>query len=397
MLVGRHIRAMDAHYDNRPRERQRIAHLTPLETALRRVEARVSPVAALVAPYGDLLGATVAHDLMVDALRPSRPTALIDGFAVRAEWTADAGPYAPALLPQTIEIDAGGVLPDDFDAVLPLDAVTWRDGMAEAAVEATAGDGVLMPGTDAAKGEVLRRAGELLRAGDVAAMTALGIAVARIRRPHIRLAVARGRGEAAAQATLAWLRHAVAADGGIPEIIGSAALAVLLAKPAADAIIIVGGTGAGTEDCAVQELAQAGTVEFHGVAISPGESAAFGTASAPVLLVPDRLDGALAAWLLIGRVMLARLRGATTAGNSTLHDVPSYEGPSCELALTAKVASTVGLAEVVLVRRERNGTVPLAAKCFPLASLARADGFIVVPAASEGFAPGTRVAVRPLP
>jgi len=65
--------------------------------------------------------------------------------------------------------------------------------------------------------------------------------------------------------------------------------------------------------------------------------------------------------------------------------------------LIGKVASTVGLTELVLVRRAADGVEPLASKYPPLATLAHADGWIVIPAASEGFPPGARVAVRPLP
>jgi MoeA C-terminal region (domain IV) len=51
----------------------------------------------------------------------------------------------------------------------------------------------------------------------------------------------------------------------------------------------------------------------------------------------------------------------------------------------------------VLVRRVPDGIQPLASKYFPLAALAQADGWIVVPAASEGLPAGTRVRTRSLP
>ena len=51
-----------------------------------------------------------------------------------------------------------------------------------------------------------------------------------------------------------------------------------------------------------------GTVAFHGIAITPGETTALRLVGArPVLLLPGRLDAALAGWLTIGRRMLARL------------------------------------------------------------------------------------------
>ena len=76
------------------------------------------------------------------------------------------------------------------------------------------------------------------------------------------------------------------------------------------AVIAVSGTGSGRRDAAVQTLARLGRVEAHGIAVSPGETAAFGfVGTRAVLLVPGRLDMALALWLLIGRHLIAKLAG----------------------------------------------------------------------------------------
>ena len=65
--------------------------------------------------------------------------------------------------------------------------------------------------------------------------------------------------------------------------------------------------------------------------------------------------------------------------------------------LARKVTSGIGLAEVIPVRRSGNGVEPLATKYLPLSALARADGWILVPAESEGYPAGTSVAVRAWP
>jgi molybdopterin molybdotransferase len=49
------------------------------------------------------------------------------------------------------------------------------------------------------------------------------------------------------------------------------------------------------------------------------------------------------------------------------------------------------------VRRNAEQVEPLAAKYLPLSSLARSDGWILVPADSEGYAAGAPVQVRPWP
>jgi hypothetical protein len=119
-----------------------------------------------------------------------------------------------------------------------------------------------------------------------------------------------------------------------------------------------------------------------------GETAALGFVDGkPVLLLPGRLDAALSVWLTVGRRLLARLAGALNK---------EYE-PVETVTLARKVASTVGLAEVVPVRRSGGQADPLATKYLPLSVIARADGWLLVPADSEGYSAGSTVQVRPWP
>jgi molybdopterin biosynthesis enzyme len=152
------------------------------------------------------------------------------------------------------------------------------------------------------------------------------------------------------------------------------------------ALIAVGGTGSGQRDAAVTTLARFGRVEAHGIALSPGETVAFGfVGERPVLLVPGRLDAALAAWLSVGRYLVAKLAGGS------IKDRPT------PMALKRKVTSTIGLTELIPVSCAGGVAEPLGRGYLSLTMLARSDGWIVVPADSEGFASGTEVAVRPWP
>jgi molybdopterin biosynthesis enzyme len=87
----------------------------------------------------------------------------------------------------------------------------------------------------------------------------------------------------------------------------------------------------------------------------------------------------------VGAPLVARLSGASEA-----------PGPA-EFRLVRKIASQVGLAEVVPVRRAEGGIEPLGSAPLSLAALARADGWVLVPPESEGFAAGASVALRALP
>jgi molybdopterin molybdotransferase len=367
-------------------DRQRIGRLTPLDDVLARMARLVAPVKPCEVRTAAAWGATLAEDIVAGE-RPATALALIDGFAVPADATIDASAYAPALLADAQPIDAGEPMPPGSDAVAPVEAVALRDGVAEVSAPVAPGDGALPPGTDAGPREVVQRAGARLRASDAAAMQALGIGSVMVRRPRLLLRCARAHHDPIAEAIVAWLGRAVTADGGEPQSMGAdTPMQTLLSDTDAEAFVIVGGTGSGRGDHAVKTLSRIGSVEVHGVALSPGETTAFGIADGrPVLLLPGRLDAAIAAWLTVGRGLLTRLRGGRE------------EEAGTTATLARKVASAVGLAELVLVRLTAEGAVPLGARYLPLTAFAHADGWILVPAASEGFPAGATVMVRALP
>jgi len=363
---------------------QRIARLTPLAAVLDLVQSRVAPVAPRRAGLAEALGAVLAQDVQPPQC-PPRPIALRDGYAVASAEIADAGPYAPMPLGLTAcRIDVGGALPSGTDAVAPLDAIALRGSHAEAIAAVAPGDGVLTVGGDAAPVAALRRAGERLRALDLAVITAAGIAEVTIRAPRLVLARASAARTAVLDAAQAILSRCATSAGCI---VGSASsLTQALADQQCDAVIGIGGTGSGRRDDAVRELARRGQVEVHGMAIGPGETAALGfLGERPALLVPGRLDAALSLWLLVGRHLAAKL----AAGGVDEQAMPAR--------LRRKATSTIGITEIIAVSCSGGMAEPLGPGYLSLTALARSDGFIVVPAESEGFAAGAEVAVNPWP
>jgi molybdopterin biosynthesis enzyme len=357
---------------------QRLPALTPIVRVLARVDAVVRPVNPREAAAADAEGRVLAADAAVGKPHPPTAVALHDGWAVRAESIADAGPYTPMPV-APVWVDTGEPMPAGTDAVLPRDAVMLGGGSAEALGPATAGDGVLMAGADAAPDAPLRRAGERLRAVDVAALQAAGIARVSIREPRVRVVAMPGCDTVALA-----ISRAVSAQGA--NVIFVRALERALADEQTDAVITIGGTGEGQSDASVAMLARMGQVDVHGFGIAPGESAALGVAAGhPVLMLPRRLDGALAAFLMVGEPLLARLTGL----DSRERGLP--------VTLTRKIVSTVGIAEVVPVRRVAGGVEPLAAGHWPLQALTRADGYVIIAPESEGLAAGGIAEMRTFP
>ncbi len=120
------------------------------------------------------------------------------------------------------------------------------------------------------------------------------------------------------------------------------------------------------------------------MALQPGRTAAAGRlADTPVVALPGAPDQAFAAFLALAQPVLDRLSDL-----SARRDIV--------LPLTRWIASTVGIAEIALLKLERDAWSPLATGDFSLHTMRLADAWLVIPGGSEGYAAGTPVGAFPL-
>ncbi len=360
---------------------QRIAKFAPLAEACAKIDALAAPVEAREVLLENARGNFLAAPALAPETLPPRAIALRDGWVVRSDAILDAGPYAPVPLSATPPwVEAGDAVPAGMDAILPPDAVVLKARGAEAIANAAPGEGILPAGADAANGLALRRSGERLRYVDLALLRVAGIAKVKIREPRIR--VVRANAHKGENFLTPFLSRLIEASGGVTEGGPMTPLEQSFVDEGADAVFVLGGSGVGRNDRSVLALARIGRVEFHGVALLPGETAAFGMAAKPVLVLPGRFDAALAVFLTLGQRLISRLAGAS-------------EGePEIPVKLARKIASQPGFAEFVALRREDNVAVPLSSGPSTLAALARADGWLLVPPESEGYPAGATVEMR---
>jgi molybdopterin biosynthesis enzyme len=144
-------------------------------------------------------------------------------------------------------------------------------------------------------------------------------------------------------------------------------------------LVTIGGSGVGRTDATIAALAQCGEVVAHGIALQPGRTAAVGgIGKIPVIALSGAPDRALAAWWTLALPVLDRLSGLWPRGRITL-------------PLARKIASSVGVAEIVLLEQIEDVWMPLAVGDLSLESIARADAWLVVSGGLEGFAAGTPV------
>jgi len=362
------------------------AALLPLRDALPLLCGDVAPVApcrlTLAAAQGRIAAAAVAapRDL------PECAAALRDGFAVEAASVGGASPYAPVMLvspPPWIEAGAG--LPAGTDAVLLPEGFEGGAVVADVAVR----EGVRAPGEEIGAGEILIAAGSRIGALQRLGLAAAGLDSVSVRLPRLRILPTRTPVLEPLASLIARLVEdhggmaEIAATGSGPDAIAEA-IAGSVRDGASDAVLVLGGSGFGRTDHSAEALGRAGALRAHGIALRPGETTAIGAVGGrPVLVLPGRPEAALTVFLALGRPLLARLTGAQAV-------------PPRRARLLRKIASPIGLTEVIFVRGQPDGVEPLGGAELPLRRLIEADGVVMVAPEREGHPAGEEIEVWPL-
>ena len=355
------------------------ASLTALDAARGALLNGLEPVSPVELPLSEALRGIAADMPPLHAL-PPHDIASADGFAFRARDLVGASSYSTLpLSADPVWVEAGDTVPKGCDCVLDTDAVDRSGPMAQVLAEAIPGQGVRRAGSDIAEGRFAVTAGRRILPRNLLIARAAGLRTLKVRRPRLRIVNIPGGTLTAdliaegARAAGAEVLRAEAA-GRDPDSIARA-----LESGGCDLLLTVGGSGVGRSDATVMALAQRGEVLAHGVALQPGRTAAVGRiAKTPVVALPGAPDQAFAAWWTLALPALDRLSGRRP--RKTLN-----------LPLARKIASHVGIAEIVLLERREGTWVTLAAGELSLETIARAEAFLAVPGGSEGFAAGAPV------
>jgi molybdopterin biosynthesis enzyme len=335
------------------------ASLTPLETAVAALLRDVKPVSARER-RGDASRAALEMPELISW--PPHDIAATDGWAQRASDLVGASSYTPLPLARSpVWVEAGDQIPDGCDCVIDEDSVDLTGPIAQVLSEAIPGQGIRR------KGGAIADAGRLVDAWRPGNFIAHGLRVAVVSVPGgnitARLA-ANAFGEAGVDVIRAEAASRDAASIGKQIDVGDC-----------DLLIVIGGSGVGRTDASAIALAERGEVIAHGLAIQPGRTVAVGRiGQTPVVVVPGAPDQALAVWWAIVLPVLDLL---AVRQRRTL-----------TLPLARKIASSIGLAEIVLLERSDDAWMPIAIGDLPLETVARADAWLLVPGGSEGYAAG---------
>ena len=280
---------------------------------------------------------------------PTRPMAGIGGLACRALDLMGASGTAPLMMMRPLTpVRPGDDLPDGDDAVIDGSGAQALVGMTLVSVEALPGEGVIAQAGHLAPAGALLRAGQPVGPADLALCAMAGIDRLPVRQVTVDL-----QGDDGPSRRL--LAALLQAEGCR---IGPGGPLRLRITPEA---------GSGTR-----------------LALEGAESASvMSDADGIALDLPDLVDAVLSCWLALIRPAIDHL---------TARQRP--EMPA--LALGRKIASPLGLAQVVLLTREADGWLPRAPGSLSLDIWRQARAFVIIPPQDEGLAQGSPVTPMPL-
>jgi molybdopterin molybdotransferase len=379
----------------------------------RHLEALPAETVDLSAARGRVLASEVVSGVNV----PSFPRAMMDGFAVQAHDTQGASAYNPLplgvigqALPgsgfsgriergQAVRIMTGAPLPEGADSVLPAERVEIQDDRILAQGEVSPGKHVGTIGEDVQRGAALFQPGRALRPQDIGVLSSIGVGeIQVVRRPHVRLVVtgdellpagSKPDGFQISDANSPMLAALVERDGGIAidaGIIPDNRQDILAALQSdADVVLASGGSSVGQEDHVPTLLAEHGELAIHGIAMRPSSPAGMGTLDERlVFLLPGNPVSCLCAYDFFAGRAIRALGGQGKA----------WPYPLVRLPLRRKLVSAIGRVDYARVAIVDEEVEPLAISgASILSSTTRADGFVIVPADSEGYAERSAVDV----
>ena len=408
-----------------------------VEAAIALLDAHLRPLAAELLPLQEGAGRVLADEIVSAVDVPGFNRATMDGYAVVADSTEGASAYNPLPLRvigdafpgrpfqgsvgggEAVRIMTGAPLPAGSNAVLPAEWIgesadsadlkgppyklkgppSNSDLRVNALAAVSPGKHVGVRGEDVVSGTTVLHQGRRLRPQDLGLLSSIGIGQVRVvRRPRVRLIVTGNEilpagssphGHCIADANGPMLKALAERDGAIvifPSLVPDDRQAILQAlHDDADVIVVSGGSSVGAEDIAPDLLREHGELMVHGVAMRPSSPTGFGRLGHRlVFLLPGNPVSCLCGYDFFAGRAIRALGGRPV----------EWPYPATDVILARKISSPIGRLDYVRVKIVDGRAEPLATgSASVLSSTTRADGFVIVPADSEGFPSGADVHV----
>jgi putative molybdopterin biosynthesis protein len=416
---------------------------TPLDEALTRWVRRLDsegvakPISGEKIQVIDSLGRVTSEAVTARISSPFYHSSAMDGYAVRFADTFGASERTPKRLKigeQSVYVDTGDPMPEGFNAVIMIEDVNviksqkspplnppltkggrYRGGNAELQTQndefieiispATPWQHVRVIGEDIVATELILPENHRIRPIDIGAMLAGGHVEVMVRRKPRVVIIPTGteivepgtdlkKGDII-EYNSRILGSLISEWGGesvrfsiVPDKIEELKKAILEVSDEGDLIVVNAGASAGSEDFTARAINELGDVILHGVNIKPGKPVILGWVKGkPVLGIPGYPVSAYITFNLFAKPLIYKWQGLET-------DEPEI----LKTRISRQVASTLGQEEFLRVKVGKVGdnfiATPVSRGAGILMSLVRADGFVRIPAMSEGIGAGTEINIE---
>jgi len=369
----------------------------------------------------DSLGRVTAQAVTADISSPFYHSSAMDGYAVRFADTFGATERNPKRLKTgeaAFYVDTGDPIPDRFNAVIMIEDVNLikakKSGHSSEATAteyieiispATPWQHVRVIGEDIVATELILPENQKIRPVDIGAMIAGGHVDVSVRRKAKVVIIPTGTEIVEPGSDLKKgdiieynsriLSGLVCEWGGepvrfriIPDNLEELKKAILEAYDMGDLIIINAGASAGSEDFTAKAIKDLGEIVLHGVSIKPGKPVILGWVKGkPVLGIPGYPVSAYITFNLFAKPLVYKWQG-----------IEIEEPEILRAKMSRQAASVLGQEEFLRVKVGKVGdnfiATPVTRGAGVLMSLVRADGFVRIPAMSEGLGAGAEVDIE---
>jgi molybdopterin molybdotransferase len=357
------------------------------------------------------VGRVLATSILAPRNVPHYRRSAMDGYAVRSTDILGASPTNPVMLYIQDEVNegiccrmnTGAYVPDAADAVLMEEDTICIGDMIEVRAQVHPGKNIGDIGEDVRQNEIIFYKGHLLRPCDIAVLASLGIKETKVySRPLVAIIptgndlipLEDSREVPPPGKTLdinSLMIGLYASQWGaqpryctiVPED-RELIMKAISENMDADFIVISGGTSVGEKDYVPEVVASMGRKLVHGVGLSPGKPTALGIiGDVPILCMPGYPAAGLVALFAFGKPAIRK------KGN-----IPQIPDITAKARLTGKINSREGYVSYARVILEDNTARPLmTAGAGILSSIAKSNGFVIIPENVEGYEEGNEVDV----
>lgn len=374
----------------------------------------------------DALDRITAKDIFSPENLPAHPRSTMDGFAVCAADTYGSSESMPCYLQITGEvlmgqeangnvtrgnchrIATGGMVPHGADAVVMFEhTVPVDDTMIEIVKSVGSGANIIQTGDDIKEKSLAIGRGTKLRSHDLGLLAGIGITTVEVY-AKVRLGIISTGDEIVdifTQPSAGQVRNinsitiareatkegAIVTDYGIVEDSEAPFFsAISRGVEENDIVVFSGGSSVGTKDLgerAIENLGSPGIL-VHGVALKPGKPILIGLHhNTPIFGLPGHPVSAMVCFDLFVKLALRKISGQEQEQFT----------PTITAILRRNINSAAGRRDIVRVAlNEVDGVVhaePILGKSGSISTLSRAQGFLVVPEATQGLAEKSTVEV----